>query len=430
MINTPICVLIATLYCLYLIGGKGVSSVAAARWLLLCPCLCNISWILLRFAPCAHLARMELDEWMDEWIVVTLSDQNSTSVEGNDPVPGGWATKIVVPALVQLRNAAVGLRLDPLKILSELSGPYISVFKGRGVEFAESRPYQAGDEVRYMDWRVTARTGKPYTKVYHEDRERVILIWVDLRRAMFFATRGTFKAVLAARCATLVAWGAALHGDRVGGVLFADERHREMRPARGDRAVLQLIGRMVSFIPKQWTLPYYWQEHEKEQEETLVESNHLPQTMEDSLIGLRRVTKPGSQLFLLSDFNQLGEREKVHVAQLARQNDVIMVVIYDPLERALPPPGGYPVGEGRRRYFLDSHSARKRRQYQEKFQKRWQEIYGFCRQNGMGLIPCSTEEDIVALIQRSFGMPVSSTGQKGQGNTGQGNKGQGNKDQA
>ena len=324
---------------------------------------------------------------------------------GTDPVPGGWATKICLSAMISLRNVAVGMVLDPVRVRSEFSGPYISVFKGRGVEFAESRPYQAGDEIRYMDWRVTARTGKPHTKVYHEDRERAILVWVDLRRSMFFATRGTFKAVIAARCATLIAWGAALNGDRLGGLLFAEDRHREIRPARGNRAVLQFIGRMLAFVPEQWTLPLpsQWQEA-KEQ----ASSSPMELTMEDSLIRLRRVTRPGSQLFLFSDFVQLGDREKIHVAQLARQNDVVMMFIYDPLERALPPPGGYPVGQGKRRFLLDSHSARTRRLYQEQFQQRFDDLVAFCRHNGILFVFCSTEDDAVAVLKRSFNVKLNS----------------------
>ena len=170
---------------------------------------------------------------------------------GPDPVPGGWATRIDLSSLLDLRGAALGLAMDPVRARSGRSGPTLSLFKGRGIEFAESRPYQAGDEVRHMDWRVTARTGKLHTKIFHEDRERAVLVWVDLRPAMFFATRGSFKAVAAARGAALVAWGAALQGNRLGGLLFADHRHREIRPMRGDQGVLRLIGllSLSPFIP-------------------------------------------------------------------------------------------------------------------------------------------------------------------------------------
>lgn len=331
--------------------------------------------------------------------------ESSVSSGGNDPVPGGWATQIVLPSLIHLRAAAFGLPLDPVHVRSERGGSYLSAFKGRGVEFAESRPYQAGDEVRYMDWRITARTGKPHTKVFHEDRERSILVWVDLRRAMFFATQGTFKAVLAARAAALVAWGAALHGDRLGGLLFSEERHLELRPFHGDRAVSRLLGMMAEFTPDNRVDP------------TEEETSEAAPVMEASLLRLRRVTRSGSQLYLFSDFVQLGEREKMHLVQLSRHNTVVMMFFHDRLERALPPPGWYPVMEGLHapvlpgakrlgavRRFLDSHAADKRREYRKQFQKRHDDLHAFCRQHGIHFLPCSTVEDSVALLQRFFGV--------------------------
>ncbi|MBF0160771.1 MAG: DUF58 domain-containing protein [Magnetococcales bacterium] len=306
---------------------------------------------------------------------------------GNDPVPGGWATRIVVSSLLALRTAALGLPMAPDRVRSGTSGPYLSIFKGRGVEFAESRPYQAGDEVRHMDWRVTARTGKPHTKLFHEDRERTILLWVDLRPSLFFATRGTYKAVLAARCAALVAWGAALQGDRLGGLLFTDRQHWEMAPLRGDHGVLHLIGQLAQIA-----------------ESTQAGAPEEEAVLEAALVRLRRVARPGSRIFLFSDFSPLGERDKLHLAQLARRNDLLLISFYDPLERTLPPPGCYPVRDGQRTFLLESHSASKRRQYQEQFQQRQQALARFCHLQGIFFLPCSTEEDAVALLQRTLGM--------------------------
>lgn len=243
------------------------------------------------------------------------------SAAGPDPVPGGWATRIVASSLLSLRHAALGLTMEPVRVCSGRAGLYRSMFKGRGIEFAESRLYQPGDEVRHMDWRVTARTGRPHTKIFHEDREQTVLVWVDLRPAMFFATRGLFKAVSAARGAALVAWKAALQGNRLGGLLFTDRLHREIRPMRGDHGVLHLIGLLAECAPSAEGSP--------------------PATepdMEESLVRLRRVTRPGSRLFLFSDFPTLGEREKVHLAQLARRSDLTLMFFHDPLERMLPPP--------------------------------------------------------------------------------------------
>ena len=328
-----------------------------------------------------------------------LASPQSLLHRGDDPVPGGSATQIKVSALINLRTLAMGLSLEPAHIRSERSGSYLSSYKGRGVEFAESRPYQAGDEVRYMDWRVTARTGKPHSKVFHEDRERAILVWVDLRRAMFFATRGTFKAVLAARAAALVAWGAALQGDRLGGLLFAEDCHREIRPFHGDRAVSRLVGLMAEFTPQ--NSPVIAE----------AQSTKNINTLEESLLRLRRVTRPGSHLFLFSDFIQLGEREKIQVAQLAQHNDVAMMFFYDRLEQALPPPGWYPFCKENKFldvthsafYALNCDSAAQRRTYRNNFQDRYDDLNKFCRHHGILFVPCSTEENSVTQLQRHFG---------------------------
>ena len=113
------------------------------------------------------------------------------------------------------------------------------------MEYDESRLYQPGDDIRNIDWRVTARTGKPHTKLFREERERPVHVWVDLRAPMFFATRGKYKAVRAAELASLFAWTACQQGDRIGGIVFSDNSHHELKPQRGKSAVLRLIKFMV-----------------------------------------------------------------------------------------------------------------------------------------------------------------------------------------
>ena len=117
-------------------------------------------------------------------------------------------------------------------------GGYVSPYRGRGMEFEEVRAYQPGDDIRNMDWRVTARTGRPHTKLFREERERPVLFLVDLGPSMAFGTRVAFKSVVAARAAALLAWAARDNGDRIGGIVFAGKRHRELRPAARERGML------------------------------------------------------------------------------------------------------------------------------------------------------------------------------------------------
>jgi len=139
-------------------------------------------------------------------------------------------TWISAQSLIKLRLQANQLPLDSGKIHAKQGGAYMSAFKGRGMEFDESRIYQAGDDIRNMDWRVTARTNTPHTKVFREERERPVLLWLDLSASMMFATRKKFKSVIACEIASLIAWSAAKNNDRIGGLIFSENEHVEMKP--------------------------------------------------------------------------------------------------------------------------------------------------------------------------------------------------------
>ena len=159
--------------------------------------------------------------------------------------------RIELAELIGLKRAGESLRVGALRVRALDSGGHLSRFKGRGVEFDESRPYEPGDDLRHMDWRVTARTGKPHTKVFREERDRPVILWLDLRRPMLFATRGAYKAVRAAQTAALVAWSAVANGDRLGGLVFSEHEHVELRPRLGHRAALRLF--RVLTEPVFWT---------------------------------------------------------------------------------------------------------------------------------------------------------------------------------
>ena len=132
--------------------------------------------------------------------------------------------RVELADLLRLRAAGEAIRLTAPRIRAVARRRPSSPYKGRGVEFDESRLYQPGDDLRTIDWRVTARTGKPHTKVFREERNRPVFVWLDLRRPMLFATRGAYKAVRAAEMAALIAWSAVANGDRLGGLVFSESR--------------------------------------------------------------------------------------------------------------------------------------------------------------------------------------------------------------
>ena len=257
------------------------------------------------------------------------------------------------------------------------------------MEFDESRLYMPGDDIRNMDWRVTARTGEPHTKVFREERERPVLIWLDLNRSMFFATRGCFKSVAAARAAALLAWSTNAHNDRLGALIFAGNDHIELKPRRGKSAVLDLIGRTCKHPA--WKNAY----------------NIPASNTGHAMSRLRKVTRPGSLIFLISDFRDLDPQAESHLINVARHNDVVLIQVYDPIEVELPPAGSYKVSDGSHDLQLNTADKKLRQQYRQRFDQRQARLAKLCRQHRMYLLPISTQDDVLYSLQKGLGIPAS-----------------------
>ena len=184
------------------------------------------------------------------------------------------------------------------------------------MEFDESRPYQPGDDPRNIDWRVTARSSEAYTKLFREERERPVLIMTDLRSNMHFATKGCFKSVNAAHAAALLAWAAHHRGDRLGGLVFGDTRHREMRPRLGRQAALRYVHELVTHAD--WST---------RGDQGLIEEEP---PLTQALGMLRRVAHPGSLVIIISDFLGLSRTAQSYLTGIARHNEVLAIFLSDP----------------------------------------------------------------------------------------------------
>ncbi|CAK0746516.1 DUF58 domain-containing protein [Gammaproteobacteria bacterium] len=306
------------------------------------------------------------------------------------PRQGDGLVWVSAGALIALHRGAELLPLRPSTIRSTRSGTYLSPFRGRGMEFDEVRPYQQGDDARTLDWRVTARTGRPHTKLFREERERAVLLWVDLRRTMHFATRGAFKAVRAAQAAALLGWSAVQHGDRLGGLLFAEGFHRELAPRRGRAPLLHLLERLAD--APAWTTSRY---------DFSVDSATV---LADAFTRLRRVAQPGSLIFLLSDFQALDALTEAHLVQLARHNDLVLIQVYDSLEADLPPPGHYRVSNGHTTCAFDAGSSVARRRYHDAFDAHRTTLTTLCHNHGMHHLVLATDDDPLEALQRGLGV--------------------------
>ncbi len=291
-------------------------------------------------------------------------------------------TRATLEELLRLERPARRLSLAPQVARARQAGQYLSRLRGRGMEYDESRPYQPGDDVRNMDWRVTARIGKPFSKLYREERERPVLLWVDARAAMFFATRGRFKWAQAQRAAALLAWAAFQGGDRVGGGIFSDRQHQELRPRRGKGALLKLL-RVLAEFPQP--------------------AGGAGGSLLQPLRRLHHAAHPGSLVVVLSDFRGLDGAAERQLLRTARHNDLVLLHLYDRLEEALPPPGRYPVGDGDRILVLDSSRGEVRQAYRRRFQAWVARLETLCRRNGITWLQCASDSDPVEVLRHAFG---------------------------
>ena len=306
--------------------------------------------------------------------------------------PAGTAFPGVVQVssaeLVQYRLRARELKLGSrLPARSIITGGHASRFRGRGMDYLESRGYQPGDDIRSMDWRVTARSGRAHVKLYQEERERPVVVMLDLGPGMFFATRGAFKSVIAARAAALIGWAAVQNGDRIGALLF-NGGHHELRPVGGQRGVLRLIRQLVSATdPVQGMAG-----------SDVVNPGHL----NDALARLRRVARPGSLVFILSDFYAIDEDTRRHLQRLRQHCDVVACQVVDALETEPLAPGRYAVSDGRQRGVLDTRTQARRRACSDYFTEHHHAVAELMQQCAVPLQRIQTTEDVTQSLRAAL----------------------------
>jgi len=293
------------------------------------------------------------------------------------------AVAVTIESLIRQRATGESIQITAPRVRVSTAGGHQSTFKGRGIEFDESRLYQPGDDLRTIDWRVTARTGEPHTKIFREERNRPIIAWVDLRREMMFATRGVFKAVVAAESAAIIAWSAIAHGDRLGGLVFSDTDHHELRPRLGRAAALRLF----QLIADSWHTPEFSPAHA---------------SASSSLKRLTRVARPGSLVFLVSDFRDLDADGERHLRRLAVHSDLLLMHVYDQLEAELPPPGRYRIYDGARALPIETSGSAVRERYAEKFGQRRERLLRLQKLPGVAVVECRTDDDPQTVLGSRF----------------------------
>jgi uncharacterized protein (DUF58 family) len=239
--------------------------------------------------------------------------------------------------LVRYRALASKLNLAPnASVKNNMAGTLSSRFKGRGMEFDEARHYQPGDDIRSIDWRVTARTGKTHTKLYREERERPVLIYVDLTSSMHFGTQLLYKSVQSLHAAALITFSALSRGDKVGCMAVSNSQDIERKPKSTAKHALSMLSQIVDLQQAAVRAPI---NVGKNTNETRLASSH-PESATQLMNQLSMLAKPGALVYVISDFSTFTKNAFTVLGKINRHCEVRPMRVYDPFEIALPKVSG------------------------------------------------------------------------------------------
>ncbi len=290
---------------------------------------------------------------------------------------------------MRLQHRTRGFSFLPRQpIQSLLAGRHASRLRGRGLNFEEIRRYQMGDDIRQIDWKVTARTRKTHSRVYTEERERTTLLIVDQRITMFFGSVKNMKSVTAAEAAAIAAWRVISQKDRVGALVFNDARIEEIRPQRSRATVMQILHAVL------------------EQNHALSISSGQPanaRMFNEALRRCERLAKHDALVCIISDAAGSDEESRRILTRIAQHNDVLFAFVHDPLEVALPDAGPLIFGDQSGQMEVNTSSRVLRERYSEAFAEHRAQGRKFLLNRETPVIPLSTSEGAAEQLRRQLG---------------------------
>ena len=294
-----------------------------------------------------------------------------------------------LPHLRSLETAARQLSFLPRQPAhSVLNGRHASRLRGRGLNFEELRDYLPGDDVRAIDWKVTARTGTPHVRVMSEERDRPALLVVDQRMSMFFGSAHNMKAVTAAEAAALAAFRILDQGDRVGGIVFGDEAIAEIRPERSRRALDRFLSALAAA-------------------NGLLRADAPPAepvALTTVLRAVARIAARDHLVIVLSDFDVVDEETHRLVTAIGRRNDLVLVLVTDPYADALPPGHRLVVSDGALQAEIDTGDRAVHRRLAEMASGRIAAVLDWQRTLGVPVLPLSAAEKTLPQMRRLMGL--------------------------
>jgi uncharacterized protein (DUF58 family) len=308
-------------------------------------------------------------------------DENSSA-----ETPGVYTS---LKELVAMRHRARGFSFLPRQpVHSLLAGRHASRLRGRGLNFEEIRRYQPGDDIRQIDWKVTARTRKTHTRVYTEERERTTLLLVDQRSSMFFGSVRRMKSVTAAEAAALAAWRVLEQQDRVGALVFNDSDIVEVRPQRSQAAVMRILQAIVT---------------QNRALDVTPATTANPGMFNDALRRCDRLASHDCLVCIISDGAGQNEETQRLLTRIAHHNDILVAFVHDPLEAALPAAGPLVFVGGAEQLEVDTGQDRLRERFRDEFAATRAEGRQFLVQRRTPVIPLNTEDDVAEQVRRRLG---------------------------
>jgi uncharacterized protein (DUF58 family) len=271
---------------------------------------------------------------------------------------------------------------------SLLSGRFASRMRGRGLNFEEIRDYRSGDDVRSIDWKVTARLRKPHIRVFNEERDRQALLVVDQRLSMFFGSRFAMKSVTAAQAGAIGAWRVLGVGDRIGAIVFNDRDLVEVRARRSRATVLQILSSIVT------------KNHGLGVGRGLVST---PDKLNTALQHAQRGALHDAVVIIISDFDGANDMTRDMVGAMSRHNDVVALLVHDPLQSDLPPSASMTVTDGELQIQLHVGSDMVRKSIAQATQERLRGVLAWSNELGVPVLPLSAAEETAPQLRRLLG---------------------------